>query len=457
MLELKGNIRVFARVRPPGVAAGEGAGERSKKQPVVVFVPENAEDTDGGAGTKQTLRLVKPPAQPLAGGNVSTSTAAANNNSNSDFYSFSFDRVLGPDSSQADVFAEVAPLCQSAADGYRVAVLAYGATGSGKTHTMLGEIAATAASLEISENAGLAPRAVAALFAAISRAEEERGWKYEVSAQMVEVIDDELRCLLGGAPPPGKKHAIVHAPEAAPSSSSSSSLPQQMHTTVSFAKEVPLRSPADAASLLARASAARAAAATKCNAASSRSHAVFTLALKGRHQASGQALCGSLSLVDLAGSERLNRSGAVGERAREAAAINKSLSALGDVIAALGNSSSSSNSTSAASRPSGPSGAPLSSSSASAAAASTQQHIPYRNSKLTWLLRDALGGGGKALLLLAVAPEADAAPETLCSLRFGAKANATHVGTARRALVVSSSSGGGVGGGVAGGSGVARR
>ena len=256
-----------------------------------------------------------------------------------------------------------------------------------------------------------------------------------------------IKCLLGGVPPPGKKHAVVHAPEAPPPSTASSSTrlpPQQMHTTVSFAKEVPLRAPGDAALLLSSASAARAAAATRCNAASSRSHAVFTLALKGRHAASGQALCGSLSLVDLAGSERLDRSGAVGERAREAAAINKSLSALGDVIAALGNASSST-----APPPLAPLALPppraLRRSSGAAAPA---QHIPYRNSKLTWLLRDALGGGGKALLLLAVAPEADAAPETLCSLRFGAKANATHVGTARRALVAASAGSGGGGGGL---------
>jgi kinesin family protein C1 len=474
VLELKGNIRVFARVRPPAPApvAAEGpgrTGDGRSKQPVVVFVPENAEDTEGGAGMKQTLRLAKPPSS-TSGAASSTSTAAATASAHaaSDFYSFSFDRVLGPASTQADVFAEVAPLCQSAADGYRVAVLAYGATGSGKTHTMLGEIAAGPSSstsltpsskaLEISENAGLAPRAVAALFAAIHKAEEERGWEYEVTAQMVEVVDDELKCLLGGVAPPGKKLSVVHAPEAPPPSTASSSTrlpPRQMHTTVSFAKEVPLRSPADAASLLARASAARAAAATRCNAASSRSHAVFTLALRGRHAASGQALCGSLSLVDLAGSERLDRSGAVGERAREAAAINKSLSALGDVIAALGNASSSSASSGGASG-----AAAASRPSASSGAAAPAQHIPYRNSKLTWLLRDALGGGGKALLLLAVAPEADAAPETLCSLRFGAKANATHVGTARRALVAASAGSGGGGGGAAagaGGSGIARR
>jgi len=453
VLELKGNIRVFARVRPPVSVAG--VENQKTKQPVVVFVPENAEDTEGGAGVKQTLRLVKPPTASSSSSSFSTSTQVK------DFYSFSFDRVLGPSVTQADVFAEVAPLCQSAADGYRVAVLAYGATGSGKTHTMLGEIAdpnaksltspsapsapSSPSQLEISANAGLAPRAVSALFAAIRKAEEERGWEYQVTAQFVEVIDDDLKCLLGGVPPVGKKHAVVHAPEGA--HSSSSTLPQQMHTTVSYAKEVPLRGPGDAALLLSRASAARAAAATKCNAASSRSHAVFTLALKGKHAASGQYLCGSLSLVDLAGSERLDRSGAVGERAREAAAINRSLSALGDVIAALGNSSSSSSTSASAAAAARPSVASSSAAAAAAAAASASAaHIPYRNSKLTWLLRDALGGGGKALLLLAVAPEADAAPETLCSLRFGAKVNATHVGTARRALVAS---GGGMAGGVA--------
>ena len=125
----------------------------------------------------------------------------------------------------------------------------------------------------------------------------------------------------------------------------------------------------------------------------------MSLRLDGDNAGSGAATRGALHLVDLAGSERLSRSGAAGEALRETQAINKSLSALGDVIAALG---------------------------AKAA------HVPYRNSKLTWLLAGALGGDAKTLMLVNVAPAREAAGETLCSLRFAAKVNAVELATAKR-------------------------
>ena len=183
----------------------------------------------------------------------------------------------------------------------------------------------------------------------------------------------------------------------------------------------------DAERLVARAAAARASAATAMNDVSSRSHAVFALRITGRNEASGTRLKGSLNLVDLAGSERLARSLAAGDRARETCAINKSLSALGDVFAALATKSS---------------------------------HIPYRNSKLTWLLAPCLGGSGKTLMFVNVAPDAASAGESLCSLRFAAKVNGVETqakGGAKRAVGAiglpslaaagGSSDGGGVGGG----------
>ena len=149
--------------------------------------------------------------------------------------------------------------------------------------------------------------------------------------------------------------------------------------------------------------AARAVGATFANDQSSRSHAVFMLTLRATNATTGQAVCGGLNLVDLAGSERLKRSGAEGDRLKEAQAINKSLAALGDVIAGLG-------------------------------AGKPGAHVPFRNSKLTWLLAPSLGGGAKALMVVALAPGADSAAESLCSLRFAAKVNATQVGTAKRTV-----------------------
>jgi kinesin family protein C1 len=124
------------------------------------------------------------------------------------------------------------------------------------------------------------------------------------------------------------------------------------------------------------------------NATSSRSHTLFMLYITGVHEAAGKKLEGCLNLVDLAGSERTERSGATGERMKEACAINKSLSCLADVFHAIANN---------------------------------QKHIPYRNSKLTHLLAPCLGGDGKTLMFVNVAPEAASAEETLCSLRFASQ------------------------------------
>ncbi|CAN0425057.1 unnamed protein product, partial [Phaeothamnion confervicola] len=157
---------------------------------------------------------------------------------------------------------------------------------------------------------------------------------------------------------------------------------------------------------------ARSVAATRMNATSSRSHSVFTLRLTGREQGggnssggTGKVLHGVLHLVDLAGSERLDRSGAAGDEARlrETQAINKSLSSVADVFAALG---------------------------------SRAKHVPYRNSTLTYLLQDCLSGDGKAAMIASVSPTAASAHETLCSLRFAAQVNGVELGKGVRHVTV---------------------
>lgn len=153
---------------------------------------------------------------------------------------------------------------------------------------------------------------------------------------------------------------------------------------------VQLDSPSKVKTMLKRANQNRATGATNLNERSSRSHSVFTLQLTGENKKTGERSSGILNLIDLAGSERLSLSGSVGDRLKETQAINKSLSSLGDVIHALVNKKEGS-------------------------------HIPYRNSKLTWLLRNSLGGNCKTLMFVNISPLAEHFNETLCSLRFATK------------------------------------
>ena len=168
---------------------------------------------------------------------------------------------------------------------------------------------------------------------------------------------------------------------------------------VSNVTTVTVESPDAIHELLAKAADTRSIAKTKMNANSSRSHSIFRLRLVGENVACGESCKSMLNLIDLAGSERVDKSGATGARLAEANAINKSLSSLGTVISALGSKST---------------------------------HVPYRNSKLTHLLQNSLGGNSKCLMLANVSPESSSAPETKCSLQFATRVNETKVGSASK-------------------------
>jgi hypothetical protein len=145
----------------------------------------------------------------------------------------------------------------------------------------------------------------------------------------------------------------------------------------------------------------RSVASTDMNARSSRSHSVFTLHMTARNVSEGRSFKSALNLVDLAGSERIERSGAQGDRLKEAVAINKSLSCLTDVFVALGNK---------------------------------QSHIPFRNSKLTYLLQPALSGDGKTLMMVNLSPTRASYPESLNTLRFAKQVNQVELGRAKRQI-----------------------
>lgn len=281
--ELKGNIRVFCRVRPT-LSSEEDT-------PAKIGFPDSDVDCKEVAiqGHEQRSAL----------GNVTTATNG-----------FSFDRVFSPSAQNEQVFEEISQLVQSALDGYNVCIFCYGQTGSGKTHTM-------------SAPDGMIPRAVAQIYETAGNL-KEKGWTYVMEGSFIEVYNETLNDLLGKAEDwEKKKHEIKHDPT-------------KQKTIVTDVNSIMLDSPEAVHSILERANRNRVVAATKANARSSRSHSVFILRLTGDNSVTGEHSEGTLNLVDLAGSERLSHSGATGERMKETQHINKSLSCLGDVIGALG-------------------------------------------------------------------------------------------------------------------------
>ena len=175
------------------------------------------------------------------------------------------------------------------------------------------------------------------------------------------------------------------------------------------AVEINLRDGTDVDAILARANARRAVGATGLNADSSRSHLIIALAL----DCPRTGVSSKLFLVDLAGAEKVRRSGAAGSRLDEACGINKSLSALGNVVAALTAAEDAEKTAAAAER---------NDADANAGSANARAHVPYRDSKLTRLLQEALGGDARATLVTCLSPNAADAAESLSTLRFGARA-----------------------------------
>ncbi|KAL3933882.1 MAG: hypothetical protein SGPRY_000086 [Prymnesium sp.] len=337
---------------------------------------------------------------------------------------FKFDRVFGESTPQDAIFKEIAQLTQSALDGYKVCIFAYGQTGSGKTFTMQGGSA---------EARGVVPRAAEQIFAHAADV-APLGWGFTFEASFLEIYNEELCDLL--------------PVEVNPNLSSGGSKKEEklrIIDTGSSVSVVGLRSAAArervrrAVSLTIREICtecwqARSTATTKMNDHSSRSHFIFRLKVAGHNAKSGVRCEGELNLVDLAGSERVKDSGVTGEAMKEAQCINKasclrvtlrlgpgegwgrgwyasrkvrllvplqSLSALGDVIGSM---------------------------------SSKSKHIPFRNSKLTHLLADALSGSSKTLMFVNISPLARHHSESVSSLRFAAKAGGVEVGPAEKKM-----------------------
>uniref|UniRef100_A0A1D2ACD9 Kinesin-like protein n=1 Tax=Auxenochlorella protothecoides TaxID=3075 RepID=A0A1D2ACD9_AUXPR len=284
---------------------------------------------------------------------------------------FEFGTVADAGVSQAELFEEVAPLVRSVADGHNVCIFAYGQTGSGKTHTVTGP----------AHDPGLAARAADALCALASAEGAERR---ALEVGMLEVYGDVVRDLLAG--PDGAAGAALEVSGLGPGQVA------DCRARVPGLGWRPVAGREDVLALLREGCAARATAGTALNAASSRSHAVLSIRASDPDGLAGASV---LHLVDLAGSERVARSEVTGQQLREAQAINKSLSALGDVMAAL---------------------------------ATRAPHVPFRNSRLTQVLQDSLCGSSKVLLVCCLDPDPASAPESLSSLAFAARAARVELG-----------------------------
>ncbi|XP_043842946.1 kinesin-like protein KIFC3 isoform X2 [Dromiciops gliroides] len=337
LVRLKGNIRVIGRVRPITKEDGDGPDAAN----AVTF------DSDDDA-VIHLLHKGKP-------------------------VSFELDKVFPPHATQQDVFQEVQALITSCIDGYNVCIFAYGQTGAGKTYTMEGTV----------ENPGINQRALQLLFNEVQ--EKAADWEYTITVSVAEIYNEALRDLLGKEPQ--EKLEIKLCPDGS----------GQLY--VPGLTEFKVQSVEDINRVFEFGHTNRTTEYTNLNEHSSRSHALLIITVRGTDYSTGLRTTGKLNLVDLAGSERVGKSGAEGSRLREAQYINKSLSALGDVISAL---------------------------------RSRQGHVPFRNSKLTYLLQDSLSGDSKTLMLVQVSPVEKNTSETLCSLKFAERVRSVELGPGSR-------------------------
>ncbi|XP_057502776.1 kinesin-like protein KIN-1 isoform X1 [Actinidia eriantha] len=286
-------------------------------------------------------------------------------------YTFSFDRVFYEGSEQADVYEFLAlPIVRDAVNGINGTIITYGQTGAGKTYSMEGPSILDC----VEQKKGLLPRVVDEIFKNIKFSEDTS--KYMVKLSMVEIYMEKVRDLFDLS----KDNIQIKESKV-------------QGILLSGATEISLLDPAHAAQVITSGIANRAVGETQMNMASSRSHCVYIFIVQREITTDKREITGKLVFVDLAGSEKIEKTGAEGLVLEEAKTINKSLSALGNVINAL-----------------------------TCGTPSKANHIPYRDSKLTRILQDALGGNSRTALLCCCSPSPSNALESLSTLRFGARA-----------------------------------
>jgi len=363
ILKLQGNIQVCCRIRP-------------------------MTNREIKSGTKRVV-------EPLTESEVGVFDERTNN-----WKSFSFDKIWGPDSHQLGVFQDVEPLALSVVDGYNACIFAYGQTGSGKTYTMEGGNG---------PDRGISFRTIEKVFNLLNyrvikqdaivrkmqdsqmngnmAAEDVQGaFTFSIKVSMLEIYNDAVYDILLKPDKRRKKTAL----EIKRSKDGRVDVP-------GLTKE-PVTSVKDVIAMLKIGNQNRSTAATEMNEHSSRSHMVLTVEVSSGIVGEDPTK-GTLFLVDLAGSERVRKSGVEGANLKEATQINKSLSALGNVMEALDRKAS---------------------------------HIPFRDSKLTYLLQDSLGGNSRTMMVVAVCPTSSSVDESIHALNFATRVRRINIGSAKR-------------------------
>ncbi|XP_019166346.1 PREDICTED: kinesin-like protein KIN-12B isoform X1 [Ipomoea nil] len=346
---------------------------------------ETAVSGSSDSGVKVIVRM-RPPTNGEEDGDMTVQKISSNCVSITG-HTFTFDSVADTQSTQLDIFQLVgAPLVENCLAGFNSSVFAYGQTGSGKTYTIWGPANALLEDNLSSDQQGLTPRVFQHLFTRIEQeqikhADEEL--KYQCRCSFLEIYNEQITDLLD----PNQRNLQIR--EDVKTGVYVENLTEECVSTMKDVKHLLLKGLSN-----------RRTGATSINAESSRSHSVFTCVVESRCKSMADGLScrktSRINLVDLAGSERQKLTGAAGERLKEAGNINRSLSQLGNLINIL----------------------------AEVSQTGKPRHIPYRDSKLTFLLQESLGGNAKLAMICAISPSQSCKNETFSTLRFAQRAKA---------------------------------
>ncbi|XVE81207.1 hypothetical protein DITRI_Ditri15bG0044300 [Diplodiscus trichospermus] len=348
-------------------------------------IPDNAVSGISDSGVKVVVRM-RPPIKEEEQGETIVKKIT-NDSLSINGQTFTFDSVANTDATQLDIFQLAgAPLVENCLAGFNSSVFAYGQTGSGKTYTIWGPANALLEENLSSDQQGLTPRVFERLFARINEEQIKHGdkqLKYQCRCSFLEIYNEQITDLLD----PNQGNLQIREDV-------------KSGVYVENLTEEYVSSMKDVTQLLIKGLSNRRTGATSINAESSRSHSVFTCVVESRCKSVADGVSSfktsRINLVDLAGSERQKLSGAAGERLKEAGNINRSLSQLGNLINIL----------------------------AEVSQTGKQRHIPYRDSKLTFLLQESLGGNAKLAMVCAISPAKSCKSETFSTLRFAQRAKA---------------------------------